>query len=219
METSKVKNWIILGLIFIIALLSTCEYGKIQGNQNASTQDTLFLSQWRREKKEKQNLIKIYEQRLTVLKIQKDSLESLTQKSKENISHFRSKAQLYQNQFRVVLKKLAHLDSIRPDTLSPLLDSLVINQQSGDSACDRTITLLENNLANRDSSLQIQKHIEESLRDLNKEGDLRNQFLSEQLNTAYKTQKRKARQNKILAGGLLILSGITTSLLLTQSLK
>jgi hypothetical protein len=100
-----------------------------------------------------------------------------------------------------------------------LLDSLINSQTRSDTACDQTIAALENSLANSDSSLLFQKQIEYNLRDLGKEQELRNEYLNEQLKIAFKAQKKKTRQNKLLKAGILILTGITTSLFITQSLK
>ena len=219
MEASKIKTLVIIILIGIIALLTTCELTKTQTPLDSVTQDTIFLSQWRREKKEKQNLILRYQTKLSKLQSQKDSLQNLVQESKHSMRVYRTKSQVYQNQFKQALAKLVSLDSLQTDTLTPIFDSLTVNQAYSDSACDDTIDLLQLTVANRDTALKFQKQIEVNLRDLNKEGELRNQYLTDQLNTAFKAQRKKARQNKILAGGLLILSGITTSLLLTQNLK
>ncbi|MGZ3930994.1 MAG: hypothetical protein ACXVP0_06390, partial [Bacteroidia bacterium] len=57
------------------------------------------------------------------------------------------------------------------------------------------------------------------LRDIQRQQEIDNQVLTEQLNTAWKMQRRKTQQNKVLAGGLLILTGITSSLILIKSLK
>lgn len=219
METSKIKNWIIICLITCVAFLATCEFSKNDSASNPITQDTLFLSQYRQEKKQKIELIASYEKRVDRLQLQKDSLQKLVKESSRSISVYRVKAKVYQNQFKAALEQLASIDSLQPDTLSPILDSMIVNQAYSDTACDDTIDLLQITVANRDSALFLQKQIDVNLRDLNKEAELRNQFLTDQLNTAYKVQKKKTRQNKLLAGGLLILSGITTSLLLIHSTK
>jgi len=219
MENSKIKNWIIIALVACLALLSTCEFIKTETAPGTINQDTLFLSQWKREKNEKLKLIASYEKQLDRLQIEKDSLQKLVNESKQSIVRFRNKAQLFQNQLKEAITKIIPKDSLHQDSITPIVDSLIVYQQYSDSACDLTIDRLESIVASRDTSISIQKEVEVELRDLNKEAELRTQYLTEQLNTAYKAQRKKIRQNKLLAGGLLILSGITTSLLLTHSIK
>lgn len=219
MQNSKIKNGIIILLLVCVGILSTCEFSRPLANFTTDLQDTIFLSQWRREKKQKLELIASYEKTITRLENEKDSLKSLVVESKKTTSAYRFKAKQFQQQLKNAIVQAIPIDSLKPDTVTQILDSLIITQAQGDLACDSTINTLETILANRDSSMFFQKQIETNLRDLNKEQELRNQILTEQLNLNYKNQRKKTRQNKILAGGILILSGITTSLLFTQALK
>lgn len=219
MQTSKIKNGIIVALIACVCFLATCEFSKAPESEATISQDTLFLSQWRREKQEKLNLIASYEEEITRLQHDNDSMQVLVTETKTSMSAHRFKARQLQQQLKEAITLTVSKDSLTADTLTPILDSLIIAHDQSDTACDTTIHILETMVANRDSSIVFHKQIEGNLRDLNKEQELRNQILTDQLNLAFKIQKKKSRQNKILAGGILILSGITTSLLLTQSLK
>ena len=105
------------------------------------------------------------------------------------------------------------------DTLLNAVDSLVVSQNLSDRECDETISLLENTLANRDTTIQVQQRVESDLKDLQIEQDLKNKYMEDQLKVALKVQKRKARQNKLLAGGLVFISGIVTAILITQHQK
>lgn len=219
MEGIKVKNGIIAALLICIALLGTCEFIQSPQPEQAPLQDTLFLSQWRREKKEKLEAIVKYENKLSDLQNLNDSLRTIVTEKKKSLSAYRLKTKYLQEELKQAITSLDTSYFKAGDSLSPLLDSLIVEQQFSDTACDQTIHALENVVANRDSSLVFHKLVENNFRELQKQQELANQYLTNQLNTAFKNQRKKSRQNKLLAGGLLILSGITTSLLLTQSLK
>jgi len=219
MENSKIKNWIIITLAICLALLSTCEFCKTKTSENPTTADTLFHSQWRHEKSAKLEIIKVYSKQVKYLQIQADSLHKIVNANKLNLFTYRLKTKSLQEQLRNDIKKMVRLDSLSVDSITPVLDSLITYQVQSDSTCDVTINELENIVANRDSTILFQRSIENNLRDLEKEEELRNQYLTEQLTIAYKAQRKKSKQNKLLAGGLLILSGITTSILITHSLK
>lgn len=219
MQTSKIKTLIIIALGSVVALLSTCEFAKTDPSLKTENQDTLFYSQWKKEKTQKLELVAKFESRIATLQKQKDSLDNSIKSSKAAIVVARTKTEILQKRLKDAIKAIEPIDSLCYDTLTPLIDSLVFSQNVSDSTCDDTIDLLQITLANRDTTIFLQNQMEGTLRDLNKESELRNQYLTEKLNVAYKAQRKKTRQNKILAGGLLILSGITASLLITQSLK
>lgn len=219
MKTETIKTGIIAVLFLCAAFLATCEFSRPPVVETTPLQDTIFLSQWRREKKEKLDLIASYESKLSRLQHKRDSLQTLVSVSKTSISGYRLQAKQFENRLKVAIAVVATKDITVNDSIGPILDSVLIAHVQSDAACDTTIHLLETLVANRDSSLIFQKQIETNLRDLNKEQELRTQTLTEQLNLAFKVQRKKSRQNKVLAGGILILSGITTSLLLTNSHK
>ncbi len=219
MEGFKIKNEIIAVVLICIAVLGTCEFIQSPKSEQVPLQDTLFLSQWRREKKEKLEAIVKYEKKLSELRNANDSLRTIVTEKKKSLSAYRLKTKYLQEELKQAITNLDTSYFKAGDSLSPLLDSLTNLQNLSDTACDQTIHALENVVANRDSSLIFHKLVENNFRELQKEQELANQYLTNQLNTAFKNQRKKSRQNKLLSGGLLILSGITTSLLLTQSLK
>ena len=220
METSKIKTVIIALLFICIGIFATCEFTKqVQSAANPETPDTLFLSQWRREKQAKLDIVSYYEKELTRLQRDNDSMQVLVTESKKAVSAYRFKAKHFQQELKQAIALVIPKDSLGKDTLSPILDSLIVYQQQSDTACDETITVLETMVANRDSSLLFHKQIEYNLREVQKDQELRTNYLTEQLNTAFKSQKKKSQQNKLLTGGILILSGFTTSILITQRLK
>ncbi|MFL5763556.1 MAG: hypothetical protein ACJ77K_06395 [Bacteroidia bacterium] len=84
-------------------------------------------------------------------------------------------------------------------------DSLILRYEQKDSITGQL-------LATKDAQILICNNAYQQLRDLAQEGILREQQLTESLNTALKVQKRKRVQSRLLAAGLVFVSGITTTL-------
>lgn len=109
-------------------------------------------------------------------------------------------------------------DSIfRPD--STLIDSLsnqiAITNNATDSllcAFESKTNLADQLLAIKDTQIVLCNRSYHVISNLAKEQLMREQKLTEDLNTALKQQKRTRLQNRILAGGLLFISGIATTL-------
>lgn len=84
-------------------------------------------------------------------------------------------------------------------------DSLIINYERKDS-------LMQFMVAIRDTQIVLCNRSYLEIKNLTQEQMLREQKLTEDLKTILKQQKRKRVQNKILAAGMLFVSGITTTL-------
>jgi hypothetical protein len=105
----------------------------------------------------------------------------------------------------LLVQKINALDSsnIAKDKI---VDSLIEN-------CDHQIILYKDMVAVRDSQIiQISKSFLE-LSDFEKERANREQKLTNDLNATLKELQKKRRQNRILAGGMLLVSGILTTLI------
>jgi hypothetical protein len=89
--------------------------------------------------------------------------------------------------------------------LNSKTDSLVLNYERRDS-------LMESMIAIRDSQIVLCDRTYQETKDLLLEQSLREQQLTENLNVALKQLKRKRLQNRVLAGGMLFVSGIITTL-------
>lgn len=222
MKIVTLKNSLLAGLVLIIMILllfQTCERSPKTDANPAVFQDTVFLSQWRKERKEKQALVVSYEKKIAALQQENKTLRQATQQSKQHLYSYRSKSDSLKTQLNKAIHHFTQKDSSIHDTIVPLINELSSMRDSSDLQCDTTITLLEKEVLNRDSMILFQQQIERQLRSFNQEQTLQNDYLTGQLNAAYKQQKKKIRQNKLLTGGLLILSGIATSLLLIQANK
>ena len=215
---NKITQTLLIALLMVLTSLTTCSVVKNSAETKSTMPDKLLQKQWEQQKQEKENIVQQFTAKLSVLEKSNDSLRKQVNDKKLLLSANRSKAKA----FEITLKQeIVKADSCgaMPETIIPLIDSLALANAQNDTLCDQTIGSLVNILANRDSSILLHENIEASLRDIQRDQELRNRDLTEQLNIAFKTQRKKARQNKFLAGGLLILTGITSSLLITHSLK
>ena len=216
MDKSEIKSIIIVALALICILLGTCEVRhRLNSPEPVSKIDTV---QFHRYRQEKELEINRYQEKLGRLQQVKDSLWFLAAVSKTVFQETRPKVKHYQ----VKLKESLLLPEETPgfkDSLLAIADSLVHYQDRADSACIGTISTLEEVVANRDSSIQIHKQVEKNLRDIQTAQNLQTQQLTEQLNIAYKAQRKKGRQNKWLAGGLVFISGIATAIIVPRYSK
>lgn len=115
---------------------------------------------------------------------------------------------------RALLKKqqTVVVSNIPCDTLRK--EVVVLNQlcNEQDSLCGLSINSLNRSVAIRDSQIVMCNRSYLSMYDLQKENQQRQQQLADELNTAYKQNRKKRFENKMLSCGLMIMAGITTTL-------
>lgn len=115
---------------------------------------------------------------------------------------------------RALLKKqqTVVVSNIPCDTLRK--EVVVLNQlcNEQDSLCGIFINSLNRSVAIRDSQIVMCNRSYLSMYDLQKENQQRQQQLADELNTAYKQNRKKRFENKMLSCGLMIMAGITTTL-------
>lgn len=158
-----------------------------------------------------------YNATFEVLKAHNDSLQKELSATQSKLKAARFKLSQSQNALISLAEKKS--DTANVSQLMTECDSLkhqsldyVAWVDSTQSIYKQNISQLENLLATKDSQIVICRTSYSQLKDLLDENLIREQKLSEDLKTAYKSQRRKVLQNKLLAGGMLILSGIATTL-------
>ena len=118
------------------------------------------------------------------------------------------------NSARVLLKQQQTkvVSNIPCDTL--MQEVLVLNGliNNADSMCIENINSLNQSIAIRDTQLIFCNRNYQSIFDLQKENRIREQQLTDELKIAYKHNKRKRFESKMLSAGLMIMTGITTTL-------
>lgn len=146
---------------------------------------------------------KKYQQQIKQYELKTDSL------SKQNKELFfrlnNARKLLKQQQTKVV--SINHCDTLKHEVL--VLNGLTNN---ADSLCTESINNLNQSIALRDTQLIICNRNYQSLFDIQKENRIREQQLTDELKTAYKQNKRKRFESKMLSAGLMIMMGITTTL-------
>lgn len=109
------------------------------------------------------------------------------------------------------VQKLSDCDSLKAQVLA--FANLVDSTQTD---YEKDISKLNNLLAIKDSQIVVCDSSYSMLKNIADENLQREQKLTEDLNTAYKQQRKNRIQNKFLAAGFLILSGLTTTLLINS---
>ena len=146
---------------------------------------------------------KKYQQQIKQYEFKTDSLSKQNKDLSFRLNNARKL--LKQQQTKVV-------SNIPCDTLKQ--EVLVLNglTNNADSLCTESINSLNQSIAIRDTQLTFCNRNYQSLFDLQKENRIREQQLTDELKIAYRQNKRKRFESKMLSAGLMIMTGITTTL-------
>ena len=165
MEKSEIKSIIIVVLLFVVILFGTCEVRQ-RLSQNSLTLPAFTIDDsW---KKEKEKEIDAYRGKIGRLQQVRDSLWFLVAVRKTQIYKTRSRSLGLQNRLQQILEAQDSTVS-KNDTLKTTVDSLIVSQTLSNTECDQTISLLENTVANRDTTIQVQRQVESDIKDIQKE--------------------------------------------------
>ena len=132
-----------------------------------------------------------------------DSLKTENQKLNVKLQVTRA---LLKKQQTVVVSNIP-CDTLRKEVI--VLNELC-NEQ--DSLCSLSIGSLNQAVAIRYSQIVMCNRSYQSMFDIQKENQQRQMQLANELNTAYKQNRKKRFENKMLTCGLMIMAGITTTL-------
>lgn len=196
-------------IIGIILFFGTCSNDK----------ETLKPDKAAIEKTEKQvsSIDTHYQNAISQLQKHSDSLQSELIRTQEKLKVIKFK--LNQSQFDVVrfVKKDTVGESIAQqmndcDSLKQEVEEYVQYVDSTKIIYESNISELQTLVATKDSELVVCKSSYENLQNIVAENLQRERQLTDDLQTAFKQQRKKVIQNKLLAGGFLLLSGITTTL-------
>jgi hypothetical protein len=132
--------------------------------------------------------------------------DSLKHKNSQLILQLNTARLLLKNQQKIVTGDIP-CDSLRKEVL-------VLNQitNSSDSLCARGMAGLDSMVHVRETQIKICNDEYKSLYAVQKENLERQLRLTEELEVAYKANRKKKFENKMLGLGLMIMSGITTTL-------
>lgn len=162
-----------------------------------------------------------YQKTIASLQKRSDSLASELKQAQYKLKV--AKLKLEQSKFDVV--KLVEKDTSGLSTEQKLNDCDSLKEEVSDyvvwvdstqAGYEKNIDLLNNLLAVKESQIVVCNASYSQLKNITDENLQREQKLTEDMNTAYKQQRKNRIQNKFLAAGFLILSGITTTLLINS---
>lgn len=142
-------------------------------------------------------------------KAKENYLQQSDSLAKENI---KLSALLTASKFLLRKQQLKMTQQLPCDTLRKEAQSLSELSIWQDSLCGQTIQSLNDGIAIRDSQLIVCDRSTAALFDLQKENQLREMKLNEDLKAALKTCRKKRFENRALTIGWMIMAGITTSL-------
>lgn len=187
----------LIGIVVCFIAVKSCNDKPHQVNIAEIKKDIKF------ENNQIDNAHKKYQQQIKQYEFKTDSLS----KQNKDLSFRLNTARklLKQQQTKVV-------SNIPCDTLKQ--EVLVLNglTNNADSLCTESINSLNQSIAIRDTQLTFCNRNYQSLFDLQKENRIREQQLTDELKVAYKQNKRKRFESKMLSAGLMIMTGITTTL-------
>ncbi|MBS1635833.1 MAG: hypothetical protein JST26_07900 [Bacteroidetes bacterium] len=176
------------------------------------------ISEAVQQTKEKLNVIdsSMFEGKIRFL-AQNDSLKQKLQVTNSLLSIHKSLLASERSRVKRLLDRLETENIVATD--SSITDSLCLQINSLNAKTDSLIdyyerkdSLMQSMVAIRDSQIELCDKSYQQTKDLLLEQSQREQQLTENLNVALKQLKRKRLQNRILAAGMLFVSGITTTL-------
>lgn len=108
---------------------------------------------------------------------------------------------------QTIVRRNIPCDTLKREVI--VLNALCNDQ---DSLCSLSINSLNQAVAVRDSQIVMCNRSYVSMFDIQKDNQQRQMQLANELNTAYKQNRKKRFENKMLTCGLMIMAGITTTL-------
>lgn len=211
---NALKNFAIAFSVFtLVIIVGTCQVNKTEKPETIPI-DTLLINSYKQKVNELQTE---YENQIDAIRKTKDSLQNLVLSNKKTIRVLNGQSKLLEIQIK---NELQNSDStFVKDSLKIKTLEYITIQNERDSICNGSINTLELIASKQDSILMFKDKQNNNLKDLLKQNELREQYLTEQLNTAFKHQRKILLKNKLCAGALILLSGFTTAILINQTLK
>ena len=187
----------IIGIVVCFIAVKSCNNKSHQANIAEIKKDIKF------ENNQIDNAHKKYQQQIKQYELKTDSLS----KQNKDLSFRLNNARKLLKQQQTKVVSIIPCDTLKQEVL--VLNGLTNNV---DSLCTESINSLNQSIAIRDTQLTFCNRNYQSLFDLQKENRIREQQLTDELKVAYKQNKRKRFESKMLSAGLMIMTGITTTL-------
>ncbi|MBA2611305.1 MAG: hypothetical protein H0U95_04985 [Bacteroidetes bacterium] len=210
-----IKNFCIAIVAFaLVFFVGTCAFNS-NAKQNKPPTDSTYLEHL---KTKQIDFEAQYKKEVFVLKKSNDSLLALVKTDKKTYQSLQTKSK----QIEVSIKQQFSLNDTAgslKDSLQTLTEHYIALQNEKDSICHETISTLEIVASKKDSIVFIQETNLTNLKEIQRQNELRERQLTEELNTAYKQQRKSVFKSKFFVGAFLVVSGIATALMINQNLK
>lgn len=214
------RTSITIALCLIAVLLFTLQLC----NPTDSFHDVKGEQYWREQnEKEMTRLNQVYQKNLSDLQTKNDSLKKELKQTAEKLKVSKLKQRLSEQKVLALAQpdtsssvedQLSSCDSLRAEVIN-----YVNHVDSTQAHYDTTIVQMQEIITVKDSGLKICETSYEKLKEISEDNLRREQRLTDELQKAVKQNKRKTIQNKILAGGFLLLSGIAATIFINRKFK
>lgn len=175
-------------------------------------------------KQKEQSIDKSYELTLKKQEKKNDSLEGLVKSYKTMLANADKKAsEQEQKVTELATTVLTKPDSVKSkvsdcDSLSKEVSTLLEQEREKDTLCNETIGELTSQLGEKDSMINNCEEEFSNTRMLLDTALQQQQNLTNQLTALNKHMRHKVVQNKLLSVGLMVLTGVTATLVIEQKL-
>lgn len=213
MNQRKSKIGIIIMLALTVGGMLTCQFSEQAKRSIPDHADTTLFTAW---KKEKTDLIAVYENKLKRLASRQDSLSKEISQKKMLLSIAATNTKAAERKLQSFLSGLSGI-TVPVDSIKPFVDSLAFACNVSDSLCTETIETLETQIESKDSSLIQQSAEITLLKQIGVQQELRMNDLQATVDSQARSLNKSVRRGKILSFGIAVLAGLAGSLFLIQT--
>lgn len=210
-----------ISLVLLFCLAAFCTYNLVKPDPDISTKPVIAKVEMKNTQMQEQKINNDFQKGMKQLLRENDSLQFLVKTTKELLLQSRQKVFALQDK----VTGLAQKEKIETDTIEKIVlcdslqnevESLIEQSNARDSLCDNTVTNLTEILGSKDTAIAICNQSYLGMKTLLDNSLAQEKDLTYELNSMNKKLKRKTVGNRILSAGLLVLTGITTTLFLQR---
>lgn len=215
------KKQTTISLVILFCLVALCTYNLVKPDPDVSTKSAVTEVQIKKTEKQAEIIDTDYQQAMKKMFRENDSLMVAIKSTKESLFKSKQKVTVLQDKvLELAQKTKIELDTVEKMVLCDSLQNKVVNLieqfSERDSLCDNTITDLTVLLGDKDTTIAVCNQSYLSMKNLLDNSVDQQRNLSDELNNTSKKLRRKTVQNRLLSAGLLVISGITTTLILQR---
>lgn len=200
-------------LMLTVGGMLTCQFSQQAKPTPPEHPDTKLFNAW---KKEKTNLIAVYEKKLKRQASRQDSLSKEISQKKMLLSIAATNTKAAERKLQSFLSRVSGT-AVSVDSIKPFVDSLAYACNVSDSLCRESIVTLETQIASKDSSLVQQASQISLLKQISVQQELAINSLQATVNSQAHSLNKSVRRGKFLSFGIAVFAGLAGSLFLIQT--